>query len=159
MPKDNEFLREFFVDCQNAMRWRSEIEYKLLNMVIILNPIIVTAILGINEIVSDEKIFLVLTFSMAIFLTVLTILLTLKIKAEHKTYEVIGQQVVKIWKYFKLFEKGAYIDDDKILDKESENYGKGRGYLRTLCILWAMTIMTDTILIVIGIIKYVAQTK
>ena len=156
MPKDDEFLKEFFVDCQNAMRHRSETEYKLLNMFIILDPIIITAILGIKELVSDKCIFLGLTFSMAIFLTVLTILITSKIKAEHRIYEKIGQQVVKIWEYFKLFEKGAYIGDDIILDEEAKSYGKGRGHLKTLHILWGITIMTDIILTVSGVIKYIA---
>jgi hypothetical protein len=123
-------------------------------MFIILNPIIITAIRGINELVSDKWIFLSLTFSMATFLTVLTILIISKIKAEHEIYEKIRQQVVKIWEYFKLFEKGVYIEDDIILDKEAKSYGKGKGHLKTLHILGGMTIMTDAILVVFGVIKY-----
>ena len=155
MPKDDMFLRDFFVDCQNAMRHRSETEYKLLKMFIILNPIIITAILGINELVSDKGTFLGLTLSMAIFLAVLTKLISSKVKAEHKIYENIGQQVVKIWEYFKLFDSGAYIINDSILDNNARSYGKGRGHFKTLHILWAMTIMTDTILVIFGVIKYV----
>ena len=97
--------------------------------------------------------FFLLTFLIVTSLTFLAILLTSKIIVGHKIYEQIGQQVVKIWEYFKLFERGAYIDDNTILDEKAKSYGKGKGYLRNLCILWVMTIMTDTILIVIWVIK------
>ncbi|KYK35825.1 MAG: hypothetical protein AYK18_12720 [Theionarchaea archaeon DG-70] len=157
MPKDDKFLREFFVECEKAMQWRSETETKLLNIFMILNPIIVTAILGINELVSDKRIFLCLTLLMAAFLILITMLLTSIIKAEHKAYEVIGKQVIKIWEYFKLFEKGAYIDNDAILEDEARDYGTGKGYLRTLYILWVITIMVNAFIISIGVIEYLSS--
>jgi hypothetical protein len=150
MPQDDIFLRTFFIDCQKAMRKRMETEYRLLNMFIILYPAIITAVFGIKRLLENEGIFLELTISMAAFLTVLAISLTVKIKAEHKIYEDIGHYVVKIWEYFCLFEKGAYIQNDTILDKKARKYGKGKGYLKTIYILWAMTLMTDFILIAIG---------
>jgi len=55
--------------------------------------------------------------------------------------------VVKIWKYFSLFEKRAYINNDAILD-DALRYGKGSGYKKIIYILWAMMIMTDVILII-----------
>jgi len=153
MPANDDFLREFFVDCQNAMRHRSETEYKLLNLFMILNAAIISVVIGVDEFVTDNVKFIGVTFSMVAFLTFITILVHNKIKAEHEIYEKLGQQVVKIWEYFELFKKGAYIDNDMILDEEARNYGKGKGYLRTLHILWGMTIITDTILIIFGIIK------
>lgn len=156
MVKDDEFLKEFFADCQNAMRWRSETEWRLLNLFMVLYPIIAGAVLGISELVHDKTLFLVLALSMTAFLTVLTIFLTAKVKAEHRVYEALGQQVVKIWQYFGLFEKGAYIEGEVILEEKARGYGKGKGHLRTLNILWAMTVMTDAILIAIGAIAYLA---
>ena len=156
MVKDDEFLKEFFADCQNAMRWRSETEWKLLNLFIVLHPVIVGAMLGVGDLVDDKTISFALALSMAAFLTVLTILLTVKIRAEHRIYEEIGQQVVRIWWYFGLFDKGAYLEDEAILEEKAKGYGRGKGYLRTLYILWAITGMTDAILIVVGIIAYFA---
>lgn len=154
MPKDNSFLKEYFIDCQNEMRWRRETEYKLLNILVVLFPIIGIIVVAMMEWLSDTRMFFILTLSIAALLTILTILVTLKIKAENKIYKVIGQGVVKIWGYFRLFDEGAYIDGDKILDKESKSYGKGQGYLRTLYILWAVTLMIDVMLILIGIIRH-----
>ena len=87
MAKDDEFLKEFFVDCQNQMRWHSETEWKLLNLFLLLHPFIVGAILGVAEFVDNRTLILALTLSMAVFLVVLTILLTAKVMAEHKYYD------------------------------------------------------------------------
>jgi uncharacterized protein YqgQ len=126
MSKDDRFLTEFFVECQKAMQWRSETETKLLNIFMILNPIIITAILGMNELVSDKRIFLSLTLVMAVFLTLIAMVFTSIIEAEHTAYEMIGKQVIKIWEYFKLFEKGAYIDCEAILEKRLEAVAQGK---------------------------------
>jgi len=45
MPADKKFLMKFFLDCQESMRTRMQIEYKLLRMFIILNPVIIAALL------------------------------------------------------------------------------------------------------------------
>ncbi len=154
MPGNDDFLKEFFADCQKGMRHRVESEYKLLQMFIIIDLAIITAVSSINELVSDKEMLLLLTYSIVTFLTTITLLFTWKIIAGHKVYEQIGQQVVRVWKHFGLFKKGAYITGDTILNKEAENYGKGKGYLRTLVMLWLMTIMTDSMLLIIS--KYVA---
>lgn len=122
----------------------------------VLYPVLVTAVVGINELVQDKRIFSTLAVAMAVLLTTLTVLMAKKIKGEHKIYKYIGGKIVKIWEYFKLFDHGVYISDDSILGPESKGYGKGPGYLKTLYILWAMTIIADTILIAVGLIKYLA---
>jgi len=72
MPKDDEFLREYFVDCQKEMRWRREPEYRLLRTAVVLYPVLVTAVVGINELVQDKRIFSTLAVAMAVLLTTLT---------------------------------------------------------------------------------------
>jgi len=155
MPQDNDFLKTFFVDCQNAMRWRSETEYKLLNMFIVQDSIIITAIVGINQLAIDKTLFFWYTIAVALYLFVLTIFITRKINAEHDVYTDIGKQVQKIWEYFELFERGSYITNKTILDKKlksntEKGYGQGPGYKKTKNILWAMTGMTIVIIVSIG---------
>ena len=229
MPKNDQFLIQHFIECQNTMRHRVDTELKHLKTFLILNPIIITATVGTKEFVSDKIIFLIFSFSMALFLTALATFLTIQIIAGHEKYETIGQEVVKIWEYFGLFEKGAYIENDSIIlkkhlfnlsfefkehmkegqisdelmqifeknnlslstkaiilkidekkwrildeckpykepkeygiedydkqliiyDEKSKTYGKGIGYFWTLCILWSITIMADTSLILIGVL-------
>jgi uncharacterized membrane protein len=158
MAKDDEFLKEFFVDCQNGMRWHSETEWKLLNLFMILHPVIVGATLGMTELTSNRMLFLALAISMAVFLTVLTILLTVRVVDAHKYYETLGRVVVKIWEYFGLFEEGAYLEGKAILEDKARRYGTGKGHRRTLHILWGMTGMTDVILMVVGLIAYLIQS-
>ena len=153
IPKSDDFLIRFSSDCQKAMRTRMQTEYKLLRMFIILNPVIITAVLGINNLVGDRRTFIWIAFSMAAFLTVLTMLITLKIVAEHKIYEKIGGYVVNTWEYFDLFKDGAYIAGKTILDEDAKSYGKGSGYKKTIYILWAMMIMADVILAIFAVIK------
>lgn len=157
MPQDDNFLRDFFIDCQNRMRRRIETELELQRMLFTIYPIIVTAIIGLNKLITDKLIFLGITIWIAIFLILLTKFVDSKIRAEHEGYEITGQQVVKIWKYFKLFETGAYIGNDTILDYcTAKDYGKGKGYLKTLKIIWGVTVMIIILLIFIG---YVAFTR
>ena len=146
ITKSDDFLIRFSSDCQKAMRARMQTEYKLLRMFIILNPVIITAVLGIYNLVGDRRTFIGIACSMAFFLTALTLLITRKIVAEHKIYEKIGGYVVNTWEYFGLFKEGAYIAGKTILDEDARRYGTGSGYRKTIHILWAMMIMADVIL-------------
>jgi hypothetical protein len=153
MAKSDEFLRDFVTDCQSAMRWRADIEWKLLNLYIVLPPAIVGAMFGISKLLNSTSLFWVLTASIIILITVLTILLTAKINAQHIIYEALGQQVVKVWKYFGLFDKGTYLEKEAVLDEKARGYGKGKGHLQTLYILWTITLLTNAILIAIAFIS------
>jgi hypothetical protein len=126
ITKSDDFLMRFSSDCQKAMRTRMQTEYKLLRMFIILNTVIITAVLGINNLVEDRGTFMWIAFSMAAFLTVLTLLITAKIAAEHKIYGKIGGYVVNTWEYFGLFKEGAYIAGKTILDEDAKRYDSSR---------------------------------
>lgn len=142
MPKNDEFLMRFFLDCQKSMRTRMQTEYKLLRMFIVLNPVIITAVLGISNLPVDKRTFLWIAFSLAAFLTVLTISITVKIIAEHKIYEKIGGYVVNIWKYFGLFEKGVYLANDA-----SSSYNKS--HLLIINLFFATQSSQDHLLILL----------
>ncbi len=150
MVKSDDFLKIVYKKHQDKMRWHSEIEYRLLKMFIIINPVIITAIIGINQYIPDKSTYFVLVCSMVSFLAVLTIFITIKIYYEHKTYEGVGQDVVRIWEYFELFEKGSYLTCNQILTDKAKEYGKGGGYIKTLFILWSMTITIVISLLLFG---------
>ncbi len=156
MAQDDDFLKVVFSECLNSMRFRSGTEYKLLHMSVIIAPIIITATIGINELIIDKGIFFIFTLWMVFFLITLTLLFTMKIIAEHVTYEKIGKQVKKIWTYFELFKKGSYLTNEAILDKDAEKIGEGKGYLKTLYILWAIAIITSIIILVLGATQYIS---
>ncbi len=155
MPKNVDFLKKLHEISENKMRWHSDIEYRLLKMFIIINPAIITAIFGIYKLIEngDTNNFQILTNSIAVFLIILTLTITIKIYAEHRTYHNIGQQIVRIWEYFDLFKNGVYLRNDTIMDEKAKTYGKGLGYIWTLLILWAMTLTTAIILISFGCFK------
>lgn len=132
------------------MQWHSDVEYRLLKMFIVINPVIITAIIGVNEYINNKNTYFALTCSMAVFLIILTIFIDIKIRHEHVSYKAVGQDVVKIWEYFELFDIGAYLPNDSILPEEARKHGTGSGYKKTLYILWAMTITVSVLLIGFG---------
>lgn len=141
MTKDKDFLIAFFNDCRNEMRWRSEVEHKLLAAMGALYTITATLFIGINKWIGNSILILIFSALPIILLIVFTYLMTKKIISEHKVYSNIGRNVVKIWKYFRLFDKDAYIKNEAILDKSLVNFGQGRGYKDTINILWMMTLI------------------
>lgn len=155
MSKDGDFLIEYFKDCQSEMRWRRENEFRQLNLLIALYPIILTAMTAVSGFVSDRLLYLASTTAVALLLLALTAFVAFKISEEHKIYEVVGGVVVRIWTYYQLFEGGAYIPKEAILDQKSTEYGTGKGYLRTLWILWALTFTVALTIGAMGYLKYI----
>lgn len=148
--KDDEFLKVILVECEKKLRWHSDIEYRLLNMFIVISPVIITAVIGIKQFIGDSDQYFYLTKSIAIFLLILTFFISLKVYFEHKTYRDVAEDVINIWKFFKLLEDGVYLPNQRILSKNAENYGKGIGWFATVLILWVITIVTSSILLIFG---------
>ncbi len=154
MPKNEEFLKQLFVESQKLMLYRSEVEYKLLNVFILINSAVISVTFGSYGLIVNKYAFLGATLSVLIFVTILTFVIYLKVQREHKIYEKVGQQIVRIWEYFDLFKKGVYLKDASILNEDAKNYGKGRNYLGTISIFVVITIMTDIILMIFIIMKF-----
>jgi hypothetical protein len=154
MVLSQDFLIESYKDFKTSMQWHSDIEYKLLNMYMVLYPVVATILLAIYGLV-DKTTYLGIISAMMIILTILTFFIDRKIRAEHKTYEAIGQQIVRIWTYFDLFTRGTYLPNEAILSEDARRFGTGDGYKKTLNIFWAITIITDIILLHSGILHYI----
>lgn len=153
MVKDNDFLKKVYEIDQNKILFYMEIEYKLLNMFLIVYPIIVTSVVGISQYI-DKKLTLILTIFMSILLFVMTIFIHKKVHATHKTITDYGNDIKNIWEYFDMFSKDIYLNNKVILDNDARNIGHGDGHKKTLNILWAMTIITSVGLLIFGFFNF-----
>jgi len=147
---DDDFLKIVYKEHQNKLRWHSDVEYRLLNMFLIINPVIITAVIGIHQFIEDKNQYFYLTESIASILIVLTICITIKVYIEKRTYTEVAKDTIRIWEYFELFKVGSYLPAQAILSEKAKKYGEGVGWLATLLILWAVTIVTSFLLVMFG---------
>lgn len=161
--KDDDFLKEYSRDSQAFMIYRSGVEFRLLQFLLLFYPIIGLIFSTLYESPIDSKLFLYLTIGVSVALIVITILVHNKICAEHETYRKVGLSIQKVWKYFRLAEEGAYLNGDSIVPEdvidEANGFGTGKGYLRTLGIMWALAIVVTTLIITLGIIKFATASN
>jgi hypothetical protein len=157
MPISDDFLRECYKDAQEQMRFRAETEYKLLQFLLIFYPIILAAMSTLFGSSISQTAYLLLSIGASIFILLITWFIRQKICAEHKNYSKVGEEVQQIWKYFKMFELGAYLENDSILPKElldpENGYGKGLGHKKTLVIVWVITFAVILIILALGIFR------
>lgn len=153
MEKDPEFLKDLFSETQASMRFRSEREYKLLRIFMIVAPLVITASVSLHKYVEDVGVYVVCNAALAFLLTSLSYLIADKIQSEHETYRDMGQQTVRIWKYFRLFEKGAYLSEEQILPEHAAKYGTGKGHREVIRIIWTIAIFLDIVMAALLILK------
>lgn len=150
--KDVDYLRMFAIETQSQMKSLVEAEYKWLHVYIFAIPIVFTFLGTIGNLLKGHKradeFFSVASIVSFGFLFLLTFLICSKIQREHKKYKNFGEQLVRMWKYFNLFEKELYIDE-QILDNKAKNYGQGKGYIFSIIMLCLLTITTTIIIYLI----------
>lgn len=161
MPSYDEFLIEYFKQSQERMRHTSDVELRLLQFLLLFYPIIGVAVVTLYNSPIDRTIFSFISFGAAVFLLLITWRIDVKIRAEHNTYREIGQAVKKVLRYYKLSEQGAYISGERIIPEEevtldqNKGYGAGKGYRRTLCIVWSMASAMFILTILLGVLTYI----
>lgn len=158
MAKKDEFLSAYFSDCQAEMRWRREVEYKLLASLIPLSPALVAGLFALSTLV-DRRLVAGTSVALTAFVWILHSYVGRKVRAEHKIYEGLGEAVVKIWEYFELFVQGAYVTQKAILSEGSRSYGKGEGYRLTLNVLSLISVVTTVMLLGIGAFAFRGELK
>lgn len=163
MPKNDDFLKEYFKESQARMRQTSDVEFRLLQFLLLTYPIIgvviVTLYGDITETGSllDRTTFWRVCIGAAVSLFVITALITFKIHDMHKTYNRIGRAVRKVWRYYQLEQADIYLEGEWIVQPEevttvpSKGYGAGKGYFWTIFILWAMASPMIILSIVLGV--------
>jgi hypothetical protein len=159
---DDKFLQEHLRDVRAEMTWRRELEFRLMQFMLIFYPIIGTAMVELYKSSSiNAVVFLVVAIGAIVLILYATNVVTKRIDREHEAYAELAQQVSLIWTYYGLFETGAYLKDRAILPErlrpERDEYGKGVGYKKTKDLIWVTTIAVILVLIALVIIKILVK--
>lgn len=153
----DEFLIEHFKQSQEEMRWRKNVEFRLLQFTLVFYSAIVAALAALYQSSVGRIYYLLLTIGGGALILTLSCFIGHKVNADHKGYEKIGEGVQEIWRYFELFEKGKYLTTESMLPQNlldsEKGYGKGDGYKKTLWIIWIVAGGTAIFLFSLGIIN------
>jgi hypothetical protein len=141
---DDKFLQEHLKDVRSEMSWRRELEFRLMQFLLVFYPIIGTAIVALFESQITVQAFAITAAGASLLILIASVFVTDRINREHNAYADLGREVQKIWSYFGLFQPGAYLKGDTVLpshlfDKE-KGYGQGQGHKKTLGLIWLITI-------------------
>ena len=158
MKPDNDFLQKYLDDVRDEMKWRRELEFRLLQFLLVFYPIIGTAMVTLYQTAISPTIYIVLSIGASLFILPATFFVTNRITVEHNAYTRLAKTVIKIWGYFGLFEKNAYIKNESILDSSLQDpktgFGQGKGYIRTLYLIWTVTAAMIILILTLGILKF-----
>jgi hypothetical protein len=155
---DEKFLQDHLKDVRGEMSWRRELEFRLLQFLLVFYPIIGGAIVTLFQITTISKpAFYITTSGASLLILILTIFVADRINREHRAYAELGREVQKIWAYFGLFESGAYIKNDTLVpphlyDKD-KGYGQGQGHKKTLNLIWLTTFALLLIFLTLALLK------
>ncbi len=141
---DKDVAKDLFRELMAEMRWRREVEYKILTNFIAVCGFSLAAIglLCSNAQLAPAR------YSLGVLMTTFFIVFLasaiLKICNEHATYKILGQQVVKLYDHWGIVGSDEK-DTEKFFGHQTRRYGHGGGYVRTILFL----IATCTIVIAI----------
>jgi len=162
MPKsqfhiDDKFLQDHLQDVKSEMSWRRELEFRLLQFLLVFYPVIGTAMVALFQSNVASTLFWLVTAGASFLIIVASLFVSDRIRHEHIAYAELGAQVQKIWTYFGFFKPGAYIKGDTILSARlndpGKGYGQGRGYKKTIALIWFISISLILILLALAVIK------
>lgn len=155
---DDRFLQDHMRDVRAEMSWRRELEFRLLQLLLVFYPIIGTVIVQLftSNVVNAEA-FRFTAVVLAFLILGVSYFVISRIDHEHKAYAKLGKQVQLIWEYFGLFESGMYLPNQAFLPAElrdeTEGYGQGKGYRRTQILIGALTFVMLVILGALAVLK------
>jgi len=155
---DDRFLYEHLRDSRAEMTWRRELEFRLMQFMLIFYPILGTAVVELfkNKSIGTIAFTIVALISIAL-IVIATHIVTDRIDHEHETYVDLGRQVQLIWLYFGLFEKGAYLPEKAFLPEkllnEKTSLGTGPGYKKTKTLIRVTSVTLIVVLVILAVIK------
>jgi len=163
MPRDDNFMSEYFKQSQERMRHTSDTELRLLWFLLLFFPIIGVMMATLYGSEIERTAYLFLSIGVSVVFLIVTLFMDIKIRAEHNTYREIGQSVKKVWRYFQLSDEGAYLEKERIIPEEEvvpdphKGYGAGKGYRRTIYIVWTLTVAMIGVIITLGVLKFTSE--
>lgn len=139
--KSDDFLRDYLKDAREDMAWRRELEFRLMQLLMVFYPILGTAMVTLYQSEMKSEVYWILARAAVAFVAAALLFVTYRICREHKAYAAVGRIVTKVWGYFGLFDSGAYLTDDAILpERLKKGIGQGRGYIWSLALIWLIGI-------------------
>ena len=154
---DEKFLYEHLRDTRAEMSWRRELEFRLLQLLLVFYPIIGTVMVQLFNSNVSVSAFQFTVVVLAFMILTVSFFVISRISHEHEAYARLGKQIQMIWKYFGLFETGAYLPNKSFLSKElldeKDGYGQGKGYRRTQILIGALTFVMLAILTALAFLK------
>lgn len=146
MPNSDHFLEAYFSDCMNEMRWRRDVEYKLISLLVPLFPALVGGFFALSLLLPPTTV-IVSSLALITFVWFLFWYVRRKVKAENVIYKILGSIVATLWEHFNLFKEDAYLPNKPILPGASKNFGRGEGYKLTLDLLFGISLVTTLMLL------------
>jgi hypothetical protein len=157
MHPDKDFLRDYVKDARAEMNWRREVEFRLMQFLLVFYPILGTAIVTLYQTQIVSSGFWVLAIGAIVFILTASIFVSDRVQSEHRAYAGIGRTIQKIWTYFGLFERGAYLADETILPEQlrdpEKGFGQGQGYKKTLLLIWLVTVAMVLMILALAFLK------
>jgi hypothetical protein len=154
---DDRFLQDHLRDVRAEMSWRRELEFRLMQFMLVFYPIIGAAVVELFKSNIGVVAFSSIAVGAIILIMIATVVITSRIDHEHETYADLGKQVQLIWLYFGLFEPGAYLKErafvpEKLLDDKT-GLGQGPGYKKTKGLIWVTSITMIIVLTILAGVK------
>ena len=113
---DQKFLQEHLKDVRSEMCWRRELEFRLLQFLLVFYPIIGGAMVTLFQSTTiGKQAFYITASGAALLILIARIFVTDRINREHRAYADLGWETQKIWAYFGLFEPSAYVKNDTVI--------------------------------------------
>jgi hypothetical protein len=154
---DEKFLQEHLKDVRSEMSWRRELEFRLMQFLLVFYPIIGTAMVALFQSEVSAGAFSVAAIGASLLILTASIFVTDRIFREHDARADMGREVQKIWAYFGLFQPGAYIKNDTVLPpglyNEKTGFGQGQGHKKTLALIWLITIAMVLVFATLAFLK------
>jgi hypothetical protein len=154
---DEKFLQDHLRDVKAEMSWRRELEFRLLQLLLVFYPIIGTVMVQLFNSDVNALAFRITAGFLAFLIVMVSYFVIKRIGHEHEAYSRLGKQVQMIWMYFGLFETGAYLNNRAFLSTElldeKKGYGQGPGYRKTQNLIRWLTVVMLFILVVLAYLK------
>ena len=154
---DDRILQDLLKDARSEMSWRRDVEFRLLQLLLVFYPIIGTVMVQVFQSNVSIQAFRITATLIAFLILAVFFFVIQRIEYEHKAYSKLAKQVLKIWSYFRLFESGAYLKDQAFLPvdllDEKDGLGQGKGYRRTQILIVAITMAVLSLLSALAFLK------
>jgi hypothetical protein len=156
---DDKFLQDHLKNVREEMTWRRELEFRLVQFLILFYPVIGTAMVTLFQSNVSPLVFLLVGGGASILIIVASVFVIERISHEHFAYAELGRQVQKIWAHFGFFEPSAYIKNETLLpvrlNDPTRGYGQGQGYKKTIRLIWFISISMILTILALAVIKSV----